>query len=258
MTFPESIHTRIGILENANTICSVSCSNDTEIWDSAAYQCFEPAYENDGHPSHTLPILNEHYNSEDKVNELIAGGDMKHLHTTQVDGSDCEVFRRFVFGENGERYREYLVESDVKGTYVWKRNHPGPYCYNQVREVPSPDYYGDNEGGVFNSVFEFFTSWDSLYSEFRPGVLAEYVYVYVSEEVLNTLPDADDSNWNGISFTSGWNCFWLPYDESEKDSRIVPIDSDTLNPFSKFRFISEECVFSRKWREQYDSSFVSS
>ena len=76
----------------------------------------------DGYLEHTGKILNEHYNSEDKVDELLSYGDLSIINENigeKLDFNDYEVFAekkqcRFYMRDRGEKNKEATDLSNTK------------------------------------------------------------------------------------------------------------------------------------------------
>ena len=111
----------------------------------------------DGYPSWLGRQLRDHFNTNDKVSELIDGGDMSVCYTTETWGSKA-------------LYRT-VVEADGNTRQELVRNDKGEVLYDIMKEVPSPMYYSERgETGVEprldSDLFEFLSNGE------------EYAYVW--------------------------------------------------------------------------------
>jgi len=111
----------------------------------------------DGYPHWLGRQLRDHYNTTEKAQELIDGGDMSVCYTTETWGSKA-------------LYRT-VVESDGNTRQELVRNSDGKILYDIQKEVPSPMYYSERgETGVEprldSDLFEFLSNGE------------EYAYVW--------------------------------------------------------------------------------
>ena len=111
----------------------------------------------DGYTSWLGRQLRDHYNTTEKVTDLIDGGDMSVCYTTETWGAKA-IYQTFVSPDGSTR--QELV-----------RNEDGSIKYDIQKEVPSPMYYSERgETGVEprldSDLFEFLSNGE------------EYAYVW--------------------------------------------------------------------------------
>ena len=110
----------------------------------------------DGYPHWLGRQLRDHFNTDDKVTELIDGGDMSVCYTTETWGSKA-------------LYRT-VVESDGSTRQELVKNDKGEILYDIQKEVPSPMYYSergeDTPPRLDSDLFEFLSNGE------------EYAYVW--------------------------------------------------------------------------------
>ena len=110
----------------------------------------------DGYPSWLGRQLRDHYNTTEKVTELIDGGDMSVCYTTETWGARS-LYRTLVSPDGSTR--QELIKDD-KGQIV----------YDIQKEVPSPMYYSergeDTPPRLDSDLFEFLSNGE------------EYAYVW--------------------------------------------------------------------------------
>ena len=81
----------------------------------------------DGYPSHQLPILENHYNSTDKVKALIKPGSMSSLRTSKTWGSEDQDPQPLYYYERGDSHIKPITSG--KPLVTWFEDHDCEYLY---------------------------------------------------------------------------------------------------------------------------------
>jgi len=95
----------------------------------------------DGYPSHMLPILRDHYKTEEKIDKLLAIGDINHLHeavekceriantTKQVEFRGKDYLQVHLDANHSIEYA-YIWGEDEKHNRLWTYTSPHLHSYN--------------------------------------------------------------------------------------------------------------------------------
>ncbi len=109
----------------------------------------------DGYPEHNGKILKEDYQARSKVVDLIDGGDMSSLKTTNTWDSE--------------------LMDDENGNSV--RNEDGTYKYSNTRDA-QPLYYHERGETDEDTIYpKHFKTYQQLY-KYASGCCCEYIYTF--------------------------------------------------------------------------------
>ena len=118
----------------------------------------------DGYPQWLGRQLVEHYNTKDKVSELIDGGDMSVCYSTDTWNS------RTVY--------QTIVKSDGTTQKVAMKNPDGSYLQDIQKETPSPLYYSergeDCPPRLDSNLFEYLSNGEEYAYVFENGSWVAY------------------------------------------------------------------------------------